>query len=213
MNYQTTFCTKINSWTSVLCLIERLLFPDLVMTSDTGGNPTRLWLRHASEPDGDRKTSPGGNCEDVRKTEHNKKAHPRDTANVTANASRLQNFQPPRDFQPFPLSSSCTLPWVTALPSTRKCPSKRTHKVYFTGTFREPGWWVWWSFGKCKRWKAQEPISRFCWEVGSGSSKSAARTLWRKSTKSSHQSQQSKKCLRKEIAWLKDMLVSLWVEP
>lgn len=74
-------------------------------------------------------------------------------------------------------------------------------------------WWVWWSSGKCKRWKAQEPTSRFCWEVGSGSSKSAAGTLWRKPTKSSDQSQQSKKCLRKETAWLKYMLVSLWVEP
>ena len=74
-------------------------------------------------------------------------------------------------------------------------------------------WWVWWSSGKCKRWKAQEPTSRFCWEVGSGSCKSAAGTLWRKPTKSSDQSQQSKKCLRKETAWLKYMLVSLWVEP
>lgn len=133
MNYQTTFCTKINSWTSVLCFIENLFFPDLVMTSDMDQNLTRLWLRHASEPDADRKTTPGENCEHARKTKHNQKAHLRDISNP----SRLHNFQPSWDFLPFPLSSSCTLGWVTACPSTRKCPSKRTHKVHFTGTFRE----------------------------------------------------------------------------
>lgn len=84
MNYQITFRTKINSWTSVLlCFIENLFFPDLVMTSDMDQNLTRLWLRHASEPDADRKTTPGENCEDARKSKLNQKAHPRDISNFT----------------------------------------------------------------------------------------------------------------------------------
>lgn len=41
-SYQTAFCIKVKSWTSVFCLIENLFFCDSIMTSNIHHNLT--WL-------------------------------------------------------------------------------------------------------------------------------------------------------------------------